>query len=115
MYPFVIIWSNQELVEIHEDETYGYVDDLAELYNIQCKWIDYYTDTYTKRLKWLIKDMQNITIESLFEMVNGQPYETHPFFSIKYFDISMKSWKNYEMNEKEINEYFLCLLKNRVL
>jgi len=112
MFPFIINWSNKELSEIHDDETYGYVDIVEELYNLQCKWIDYYMDTYIKRIKWLIEDGEIITIDTLCEMVNGKPYETQMFFTIKYFDTSIKCWKNYEVDEKEINSYFLCRLKN---
>ena len=39
-------------------------------------------------------------------MVNSEPYWDFIFLDIKYFDITLKIWKDYKINEKELNNYF---------
>ena len=43
-------------------------------------------------------------------MVNSEPYWDFIFLSVKYFDFTLKTWKEYEVNEKELNDYFLSRL-----
>jgi 6-pyruvoyl-tetrahydropterin synthase len=107
MYPYKINWTTESLEEIHEDNSYGYVNDLLEIKKIIYKYIDKYINEYENNIKNEIKDCGTITLERFYEMVNSEPYWDFIFLSVKYFDFTLKTWKEYEVNEKELNDYFL--------
>jgi hypothetical protein len=115
MYPYKIIWANEKLKEIHEDNSYGYVDDLLEIKKVIYKYIDEYINEYKTMLKYEIEDYGNITINKFFEMVNSESYNNFIFLSIKYFDFSLKTWKDYEVDEIELENYFLSNLKSLIV
>ena len=108
MYPFHITWNTVELTEVHEDDSYGYVNDLSEIKEIIYKFIDFYICEYIDQIKYYLEE--DININTLYGLVNNQPYHDFIFLSIKYFDFSEKNWKNYPINEKELNEYFHCYI-----
>ena len=110
MYPYKINWTTESLEEIHEDNSYGYVNDLLEIKKIIYKYIDEYINEYENNIKNEIKDCGTITLERFYEMVNSEPYWDFIFLSVKYFDFTLKTWKEYEVNEKELNDYFLSRL-----
>ena len=110
MYPYKINWTTESLEEIHEDNSYGYVNDLLEIKKIIYKYIDEYINEYENNIKNEIKDCGTITLERFYEMINSEPYWDFIFLSVKYFDFTLKTWKEYEVNEKELNDYFLSRL-----
>ena len=107
MYPYKINWTTESLEEIHEDNSYGYVNDLLEIKKIIYKYIDEYINEYENNIKNEIKDCGTITLERFYEMINSEPYCDFIFLSVKYFDFTLKTWKEYEVNEIELNDYFL--------
>ena len=107
MYPYKINWTTESLEEIHEDNSYGYVNDLLEIKKIIYTYIDEYINEYENNIKNEIKDCGTITLQRFYEMVNSEPYWDFIFLSVKYFDFTLKTWKEYEVNEKELNDYFL--------
>ena len=110
MYPYKINWTTESLEEIHEDNSYGYVNDLLEIKKIIYKYIDEYINEYENNIKNEIKDCGTITLERFYEMINSEPYWDFIFLSVKYFDFTLKTWKEYEVNEIELNDYFLSRL-----
>ena len=107
MYPYKINWATESLKEKHEDKSYGYADDLLGIKREIYKYIDEYIYEYKKKLEYEVKDYGNVTLNRFFEMVNNEPYFDFIFLSIKYFDFSLKTWKDYEVNEIELEQYFL--------
>ena len=59
-----------------------------------------------------IKNYGTITLNRFYEMVNLEPYWDFIFLSVKYFDFSLKTWKDYDVNETELNDYFLSHFKS---
>ena len=110
MYPYKINWATESLKELHEDNSYGYANDLLEIKKIIYKYIDEYINEYDNNIKNEIKDCGTITLERFYEMINSEPYWDFIFLSVKYFDFTLKTWKEYEVNEKELNDYFLSRL-----
>ena len=106
MYPYKINWTTEKLKEIHEDDSYGYVDNLSEFKKIIYKYIDEYICEYENEINDEINYNQTINIKKFYEMVNSEPYWDFIFLDIKYFDITLKIWKDYKINEKELNNYF---------
>ena len=115
MYPYKINWTTESLEEIHEDNSYGYVNDLLEIKKIIYKYIDEYINEYENNIKNEIKDCGTITLERFYEMVNSEPYWDFIFLSVKYFDCSLKTWIDYYVNENELNEYFLSHFKSSMV
>ena len=64
------------------------------------------------KIKNEIKNYGTITLNQFYEMVNSEPYWDFIFLSVKYFDFSLKTWKDYEVNETELNDYFLSHFKS---
>ena len=112
MYPYKINWATESLKENHEDESYGYADDLLGIKREIYIYIDKYIYEYKKKLEYEVKDYGNVTLNRFFEMVNNEPYFDFIFLSIKYFDFSLKTWKDYEVNEIELEQYFLSHFKS---
>ncbi len=96
MYPFKISFSTKEQKEQHKDETYGYANDLTEIKTIIYKYVDEYIYEYKKQ----IKHNDGISQHTFYKMFDFLP-------SVKYFDISPRIWKEYEIDEVELCEYFL--------
>ena len=115
MYPYKINWATESLKEKHEDKSYGYADDLLEIKREIYKYIDEYIYEYKKKLEYEVKDYGNITLNRFFEMVNSEPYFDFIFLSIKYFDFSLKIWKDYEVDEMELEQYFLSHFKSSMV
>ena len=107
MYPFKITWATESLKEFHEDDSYGYADDLFGIKKEIYKYIDQYICWYKSQLEYEIKDRGYVTLHRFFEMVNSEPYSDSIFLDIKYFDFSLKKWKDYEVDEVELEQYFL--------
>jgi hypothetical protein len=110
MYPYKINWTTENLKEIHEDNSYGCANDLLEIKNILNKYINEYINEYKNEIKNEIKYNGVITLERFYEMVNSKPYYDNIFISIKYFDFTLKTWKEYDVNEIELNDYFMSHL-----
>lgn len=111
MYPYKINWSSEKLKEIHEDDSYGYADNLLGIKKVIYKYIDEYIYEYKINLEYELKDCRAITLSRFFEMVNSEPYCDFIFLSVKYFDFSLKIWKDYEVDEIELEQYFLSYFK----
>ncbi len=124
MYPYKINWLTESLREAHEDDSYGYVDDLFGIKKIIYKYIDEYIYECENRMKdeiinpiFPIEHNNKTAIEyyndqrpikdRFCEMVNGEPYLDYIFLSVKYFDFSLKTWCDYKVDETELNEYLL--------
>ena len=103
MYPYKINWATESLKEIHEDNSYGYADDLMEIKQIIYKYIDEYIYECENKIKIEIKNYGTITLNKFYEMVNSEPYFDFIFLSVKYFDCSLKTWVDYHVNENELN------------
>ena len=114
MYPYKINWTTESLKEIHEDNSYGYVNDLFEIKKLLYKYIDEYNYEYENKIKNEIEDYNNTRpiINRFYEMVNSEPYLDDIFLSVKYFDLLSKSWCDYEINETELNNYVLSHFKS---
>ena len=115
MYPYKINWTTESLKEIHEDNSYGYVNDLLGIKKILYKYIDEYINEYKNKIKNEIKNYGIITLNKFYEMVNSEPYWDFIFLSIKYFDFQLKTWNDYEINEIELNDYFLSHFKSSLV
>jgi hypothetical protein len=111
MYPYKINWATESLKEIHEDNSYGYVDDLIEIKQIIYKYIDEYIYECKNEIKIEIENYGIITLNKFYEMVNSEPYWDFIFISVKYFDYLLKTWVDYDVNDYELNEYFLSHFK----
>ena len=110
MYPYKINWATESLKELHKDNSYGYANDLLEIKKIIYKYIDEYIYEYNNELKYELKNVDTFTINIFFEMVNSEPYHDYIFLSVKYFDFLSKTWKDYEVNETEMENYLLSHL-----
>lgn len=114
MYPYKIIWATENLVEIHENESYGYVEDITELQTIIHKYIEMYIKEYEHLLRTYEK---SFPLKIFFELVNGTPFWNFIFLKIKYFDFyTTKTWMEYEVNESELADFYISakakVLKN---
>jgi hypothetical protein len=98
MYPFKIIYSTKEQKEKHKDEIYGYANDLSEIKNIIYKFADEYIYQYKNKILYDIEDDGRISINRFYEIFDLLPI-------VKYFDISPRIWKEYEIDEVELYEY----------
>ena len=112
MYPYKINWATERLKELHEDNSYGYADDLSGIKKEIYKYIDEYIYEYEKQLEYEVKNNKTFTVNIFFEMVNSEPYHDFIFLDVKYFDFSQKAWKHYEVNETEIEHYLLSHFKS---
>lgn len=117
MYPYKIKLATEGLKEIHEDNSYGYVNDLFEIKKLIYKYIDEYIYEYENRIKNEIVDCNNTRpiINRFYEMVNSEPYFDDIFLSVKYFDFISKSWYDYEVNDSELNNYLLSHFKSSMV
>jgi len=59
MYPYKINWATESLKEIHEYNSYGYVNNLFEIKELIYKYIDEYIYEYENRIKNEIEDYNN--------------------------------------------------------
>lgn len=115
MYPYKINWATESLKEIHEDDSYGYTDDLFGIKKLIYKYIDEYIHEYENKIKYEIDDHNNQRpiINRFYEMVNSEPYWDDIFLSVKYFDFTLKVWVDYEVDENELNDYLLSRFNKR--
>jgi hypothetical protein len=107
MYPFKISYSTKEQKEQHKDEIYGYANDLTEIKNIIYKYADEYIYEHKKKIFNEIEhnDSSQYTFYKMFDFLP----------SVKYFDISPRLWKEYEIDEVELYEYFLSYFKSLMM
>jgi hypothetical protein len=108
MYPFKIRYSTKEQKEKHKDEIYGYANDLTEIKNIIYKYVDEYIYEYKKKIFNEIEHNDGISQYTFYKMYDFLP-------SVKYFDISPRIWKEYEIDEVELSEYFLSYFKSSMV
>lgn len=111
MYPYKINWATEKLKELHEYNSYGYTDDLLEIKKIIYKYIDEYIYEYKNEITNEITNCGTITLNRFYEMVNSDPYWDFIFLSVKYFDLSSKTWRDFEVNETELNDYLWSCFK----
>lgn len=100
MYPFKIIYSTKEQKEKHKDEIYGYANDLSDIKKIIYKYADEYIYEYKNKIFREMEQNERISQNTFYKMFDFLP-------SVKYFDISPRIWKEYEIDEVELHEYFL--------
>lgn len=105
MYPFKISYSTKEQKEQHKDEIYGYANDLTEIKNIIYKYVDEYIYEHKKKIFREMEENDEISQNTFYKMFDFIP-------SVKYFDISPRIWKEYEIDEVELYEYFLSYFKS---
>ena len=105
MYPFKISYSTKEQKEQHKDEIYGYANDLTEIKNIIYKYVDEYIYEHKKMIFREMEENDEISQNTFYKMFDFIP-------SVKYFDISPRIWKEYEIDEVELYEYFLSYFKS---
>ena len=108
MYPFKISYSTKEQKEKYKDEIYGYANDLTEIKKIIYKSVDEYIYEYKKKIFNEIEDNDGISQHTFYKMYDFLP-------SVKYFDISPRIWKEYEIDEVELYEYFLSYFKSSMV
>jgi hypothetical protein len=111
MYPYKIHWATESLKEMHKDNSYGYVNNLLEIKQILYNYMDEYIHECEHKIKMEIKNYGTITLTKFYEMVNSEPQWDFIFLSVKYFDYSLKTWVDYDVNEDELNEYVLSYFK----
>lgn len=106
MYPFVIIWTSQNLIENNYDNYYGCVnklDDIIGKFNdliieiINLYEVEIKNSIYFKDFNW----------NKFCEIVNHQPYNDSEFFNIKYFNIGDNKWYNYEITDVDLEKNFI--------
>jgi hypothetical protein len=100
MYPFKISYSTKEQKELYKYSIYGYANDLIEIKNIIYNYVDEYIYVNKKKIFNEIEDNDGISQHTFYKMYDFLP-------SVKYFDISSRIWKEYEIDEVELCEYFL--------
>jgi hypothetical protein len=100
MYPYKIIYSTKEQKEQHKDEIYGCANDLSEIKKIIYKYADEYICEYKKKIFREMEENDEISMNTFYKMFDSLP-------SVKYFDISPKIWREYEIDETELYKYFL--------
>jgi hypothetical protein len=106
MYPFIIICSIKEQKEKHKDEIYGYANDLSEITQIIYKYADEYICEYKNKIFREIEDNDDrISPYTFYKMFDSLP-------TVKYFDISPRTWHEYEIDEVELHEYLLSYFKS---
>jgi hypothetical protein len=105
MYPYKIIFSTKEQKEKHKDKIYGYANDLQEINKIIYKYTDEYIYQHKYKILYEYDHNDRISIETFYKM-----FDTIP--SVKYFDILLKTWIEFEIDQIEIHEYFLSHFKS---
>jgi hypothetical protein len=108
MYPFKISFSTKEQKELYKDSIYGYANDLIEIKNIIYNYVDEYIYVNKKKIFNEIEDNDGISQHTFYKMYDFLP-------SVKYFDISPRIWKEYEIDEVELCEYFLSYFKSSMV
>jgi hypothetical protein len=114
MYPYKINWATESLRELHEDNSYGYADNLSDIKKEIYKYIDEYIYEYEKELKVALNN-ESFSLNVFFRMVNSEPYYDFMFLDVKYFDFAQKIWKHYEINEPEIEQYILTHFTSSII
>ena len=100
MYPYKIVCSTKEQKEKHKDEIYGYANDLSEITKIIYKYADEYICENKNKIFREMEENDEISINTFYKM-----FDTLPI--VKYFDISPRTWNEYEIDESELYKYFL--------
>jgi hypothetical protein len=100
MYPYKIVCSTKEQKEKHQDELYGYANDLSEITKIIYKYADEYICENKNKIFREMEENDEISINTFYKM-----FDTLPI--VKYFDISPRTWNEYEIDESELYKYFL--------
>jgi len=109
MYPFKIIYSTKEEKEKHKDEIYGYANDLSEITQIIYKYADEYICQHKNKIFREMEDSDDrIPQNTFYKMFDSLP-------TVKYFDISPRTWHEYEIDEVELLEYFLSHFKSSMV
>jgi hypothetical protein len=100
MYPYKIVCSTKEQKENHKDEIYGYANDLSEITKIIYKYADEYICENKNKIFREMEENDEISINTFYKL-----FDTLPI--VKYFDISPRTWNEYEIDEAELYKYFL--------
>jgi hypothetical protein len=104
MYPFKLIYSTKEQKEKHKNEIYGYANDLSEIKKIIYKHADEYIYECKNKIFYEMEHNERISQNTFYEMFNSLP-------TVKYFDIFLRMWDEYTIDEVELHEYFLSYFK----
>ena len=111
MFPYKINWTTESLKEMFEDVSYGYVNDLYDINKIIYKYMDEFIYENENKILNEIKHNGTISLNTFYEMVNSEPYCDYIFLNVKYFDINLKLWVDYEVNELDMSNYLYKKLK----
>ena len=93
MYPYKINWATESLKELHEDNSYGYANDLLEIKKNIYQYVDEYIYEYNNKLKYEMKNVETFTINIFFMFTINCINFTRNRILIKKW-INKKSTKN---------------------
>ncbi len=110
MYPFIIHWLNQNLIEYKNHCDYDYVNEIDDIKKILFEKIEEIIHLFEKEIKFSI-NVKELDWERFCLIVNSEPYDNSIFFEIIYFDIKSKKWINYKIEDYEIEQQFIFLIK----
>lgn len=111
MYPFVIMWKSKDLIENDYENYYGCVnklDDIViQLNNLIIKIIHLYEQQVKNSL-----NNGDLCWNKFCQIVNNQSYNDSIFFDIKYFDIIVNKWYNFDIDDIDLENNFIKLIDN---
>ena len=110
MYPWVMILTSRELEEHYEGNLYGYVSDIANIDKQIYEFIEEIINLYANKLKYDIEE-NTLDWSRFCEAVNAQPYDDSIFFNVKYFDYKTKLWNDYNIEQIELEQKFIKIVK----
>lgn len=110
MYPWVMILTSRELEEHYEGNLYGYVSDIANIDKQIYEFIEEIINLYANKLKYDIEE-NTLDWSRFCEAVNAQPYDDSIFFNVKYFDYKTKLWNDYDIEQIELEQKFIKIVK----
>lgn len=110
MYPYIILWTNNFLNEYFDGNIYGHIKELNKLNLIVYEQIEKIIIEFENEIKHEIKE-DNFNWIKFCEMVNNEAYNNSMFFELKYYDVKLEQWNDYELEQIELEHIFIKIIK----
>ena len=106
MYPFVVIWTSNDLILNEYSNYYGYVNNLDDIISKFNNLIIDIIKLYEHRIKNSIF-YGDLNWNKFCSIVNNQSYDDSVFFDIKYFNIQDLKWYHFEIDDIDLEKNFI--------
>lgn len=103
MFPFVILFKREDLIEYFDGHYFGQAETISQIDEVIWNIVSDLIELNKSKLKF----NEIITWDNFCSCVNSCTYDNSVFFSIKYFDSTLSKWIEYTIDDSILETNFI--------